>query len=403
MMNDNIPTDYKNLENKDPSIDDKYFELVDRDSLKFHSKQYFYLAGLNAIFIVFYIVRWLFGISYLNYTPDEILENVISRKIPYLNTLNCTNDKYLQNPIWQNYPIKEELKHKSYTRIKLDDSTVTKICGIFLTASFQKNFTFNQTCNNTIYFHETFCPISEIYGNKITELMYDAKLIMNTNNERSFIYKPKIIPVKEKTCEFINEIDQKYTSFLIPFLFLIAIGICLIIQCVMGGICLSNETKDDKSRPPISSSSSTSYQKTGEIRTYQEGRGLISTKDVHGYVTTVRNYYHQIPKTGRDYFFDFWPSLVGNILVIIILNYYMKMLLNFHGQVLLVKKMGEEKCFDNNYIYNENFANYGSGIDDKVLQMIISMAIAIVANLIVTVLSGFYMIRKIGIKRVFCF
>jgi hypothetical protein len=135
--------------------------------------------------------------------------------------------------------------------------------------------------------------------------MYDATLIVNSKNEKFFVYKQKLIPNMTEKCEFIGDIDPQYNSFLLPFMLLAPIGLGAFAQCFCGGISCELETKDDLSRPPVSSTSGTSYEKIGEIHTYC-GNHLIKTKDLNGYVNTVRNVYHQIPKTGKEYFWSIW-------------------------------------------------------------------------------------------------
>lgn len=387
---------YNNIENNSNPTKEKYAELVDHRTLKKYSKLYFYLALLHVIFIIVYIVRWLFGLSYFNPTPDDLLENILSRKIPLLNTINCTEINYINNPIIQNYPIKELPKHKSYTRMPVE-SNITKICGTYLVANFAKNATFSHSCNETIFFRETECPVSKISGSSIAELIYDPQLIVNLKGEKIFVYKQKII-AQNPNCEFINEIDPQFNSFLLPFFLLIPIGFGAFLQCVFGGICLEKETKDDLSRPPLSSTSETSYQKVGEIHTYAGGN-LIRKKDWKDYVTTVRYYYHQINKTGKDYLLEIVAVLIIDAIVVGICFYYAKIFYFFQKYISLVNKMGNDKCFENSF-YNERFGTYADGMFSKAQQMGIAIGVIGIANGFCFILTITYVIWKIFIKKI---
>lgn len=395
-MDENL--NFNNLANISNPSQDKYSELVHHSALKKYSKLYFYLTCLNAIFILLYVIRWLFGLSYLNPTPNDLLENILSRNIPVLNTINCEYNNNT-NPIFQSYPEKEAPVHISYTRIPVEPQ-INKLCGSYRIANFAKNDTFSNTCFESVFFREADCPVSQISGNSISELMYNPKLIVNSKSEKYFVYKQKIIP-KNQNCQFIDEIDPKYNSFLLPFVLLIPIGLAAFLQCVLGGICLEAETKDDLSRPPLSSTSYTSYEKVGEIHTYRGDR-LISTKDYKSNVTRVHKVYHQIPKTGRDYFFEILAVLAVDAVVIGFSFYNARVFYFFQKQVSLVIRMGNEKCFENAF-YNEQFQVYGNGIDAKAIQMGIAVFFIGIANALCFVLTLVFVIWKIGIKRLFCF
>lgn len=399
-MENTANINYNNLENNQSKTEDKYKELVDHDNLKRYSKLYFYLSAFNLFFIVLYVIRWLFGISYLNPTPDILLENSISQKVPFLNTINCTANNSDLNPIFQIYPVVELPIHISYKRIQVD-SEINKICGKYLTFSYAKNSTFNYTCNETIYFQEQSCPVSNISNTVITDLMYDATLIVNAKKEKFFVYKDKIIPNKTQQCEFIEDINPYYNSFLLPFLILIPIGLGAFAQCIFGGISLQLENKDDISRAPISSTSYTSYEKVGEIN-YYSGNRLVAKKDWKDYVNRVRHNYHQIAKTGLDYFWNIWILLICDGIVVLTCYYYGKIFYYFYKQVTLVIKMGSEQCFEQEY-YNDRFLNYGSGIDLKAMEMGIAIATVGVLNAICFLVTFVFILIKIGFKKFLCF
>lgn len=179
------------------------------------------------------------------------------------------------------------------------------------------------------------------------------------------------------------------------------IGFAAFLQCVVGGICLDLETKDDLTRPPASSKSDTSYEKVGEIHTYSGDR-LVKSKDWKGYVTRTRVIYHQIPKKGVDYFMQLWGVLVIDALVICVCFYYGKEFYIFQKQVSLVQKMGTEQWFENGF-YNEMFARYGDGIGAKAMQIGIGVGLLGALNVLCFLVTVIFVVLKVGVKSLFCF
>lgn len=199
MDNNNINQNlnYNSLENNNNnsnSSHDKYSNLVDHSALKKYSKLYFILTIISAIFLVLYAIRWPVGLSYLNPTPNDILENILSIKIPFLNTINCTDENSRNNPIFQYYPAKETQEFFNYKRIAISDQKINKICGYNLIARFSQNATFSHSCFSSLFFREADCPVSQISGISISEIIYDSKLIVNSKREKYFVYNQKIIP-----------------------------------------------------------------------------------------------------------------------------------------------------------------------------------------------------------------
>jgi hypothetical protein len=375
-------------------------QLVDYDYLKRVKNIFLFIGLINWICIVIYSIRFLYGGNSISkYNPNKNLENLIAKKVPYLNTLNCTESSESWNKyiFWENSV--EDNKHmNAYEKIPLGNNHPV-ICGELLGISFIRNETFSQPCSEVIYLKENFCPISNIFNHLIPELIYDPNIVVNNNGDKFFVYVPKLLFTSN--CTFIDEIKPEYISIKLPFLFLFFIGAGAFFL-VFYSFVLEIETKDDYSRPPMSSTTETKHNKTGIIETYQEGRYLVKKRDMFGYVTRTRYHYHQINQTGKEKLLQFYALFVTSLICFGCLCNNSKKLWIYYTQVLLAKRIGEDECLYSEFL-NKSFRNYGEGVDIKIFQMMVGIGFTGILNIMGGLISFIFIVGKVGLKKTFFF
>jgi len=383
-----------NIEEKE-----KYSNLIDESYIKLIKTATQTALIINSLFFVFYIISFIWGVDYFNFKEDPYISNLFYDMGREFSSSNCENkfpigisqkpDKYYQKTIIISKDIKICMDNIFSMDFKqaLSDENIAKLPPAF-----------NLTCWDRFHFSRQTCPTTDINGVIIDDFIINGQMYFQ-NKQLVFGYEERL-RVK-KACSFIDNIKGEYTRFFLPFFFLIIVFSIILVKFFIL-MCLSTSTKDDRSRPPKSSETYTSREVVAVIETVREYSGrVVDSKNVYGNVQRTRVYYHQIPWTGEDRRLQIFIVLINLLGMGGLLYYYAKQFYVYYNQVLLVVRLGNDKCFENDNI-NTHFANdYSQGFDLKLLILGLSLLGISLINAIFFAFTFILTWKRISILEIF--